>query len=54
MIISKSFDYFRLIPIDLSKQTKSKGPQQINFVDKLGGQNNGATLEFLQNFVKIL
>ena len=64
------FTYFkenyRLIAIDLSKQTKLKDPQQINFIGKLEGQNNGATmffiiekseettLEFLQNSVNIL
>ena len=64
------FAYFkenqRLIAIDLSKQTKLKDPQQINFIGKLEGQNNGArmfliiekseetTLEFLQNSLNIL
>ena len=64
------FAYFkencRLIAINLSKQTKLKDPQQINFIGKLEGQNNGATMffivekseettfEFLQNSVKIL
>ena len=57
---------YRLIAIDLSKQTKLKDPQQINFIGKLDGQDHGAemffiiekseetTLEFLQNFVNIL
>ena len=57
---------YRLIAIDLSKQTKLKDPQQINFIGKLEGQNNGArmffiiekseetTLEFLQNSLTIL
>ena len=57
---------YRLIAIDLSKQTKSKDPQEINFIGKLKGQNNGATVffiieksgettfEFLQNFVNVL
>ena len=57
---------YRLIGIDLSKQTKLKDPQQINFNGKLEGQYNGATiffiiekseettLEFLQNSVNIL
>ena len=56
----------RLIVIDLSKQTKLRDPQQINFIGKLEGQNNGATMffiiekseettfEFLQNSVNIL
>ena len=38
---------YRLIPIDLSKQTKLKEPQQINFIGKLKGQNNGATIFFV-------
>ena len=57
---------YRLIATDLSKQTKLKDPQQINFIGKLEGQNNGATMffiiekseetnfEFLQIFVNIL
>ena len=57
---------YKLIAIDLSKQTKLKDPQQFNFIGKLEGQNNGATmffiiekseettLEFLQNSVNIL
>ena len=57
---------YRRIAIDLSKQTKLKYPQQINFIGKLEGQNNGATMcfiiekpketnfEFLQNSVNIL
>ena len=64
------FDYFkenyRLIKIDVSKQTKLKDPKQINFIGKLEGQDNVATmfliiekseettLEFLQNSVNIL
>ena len=56
---------YRPIAIDLSKQTKSKDPQ-LNFVDKLKDQNNGATMfviiekseentfEFSQDFVNIL
>ena len=63
------FGYFKenykLIAIDLSKQTKLKDPQQINFIGKLL-KNTGATMffiiekseettfEFLQNFVNIL
>ena len=35
---------YRRIAIDLSKQTKLKYPQQINFTGKLEGQNNGATM----------
>ena len=64
------FDYFkenyRLIAIDLSKKTKLKEPQQINFIGKLEVQDNGATtffviekseettFEFLQNSPNIL
>ena len=64
------FAYFkencRLIAIDLSKQTKLKDLQQINFIGKLDGQNNEATMffiiekseettfEFWQNSVNIL
>ena len=66
------FVYFkencRLNVIDLSKQTKLKNPQQINFIGKFEDQNNGATMtmffiiekseettfEFLQNSVNIL
>ena len=64
------FAYFKehckLIAIDLSKQTKLKDPQQINFIGKLENQANGstvffiikkseeATFEFLQNSVNIL
>ena len=57
---------YQLIAIDLSKQTKIKDPQQINFIGKIEGQDNGVTLyfiiekseettfEFLQNSVNIL
>ena len=57
---------YKLVAIDLSKKTKIKHPQQINFIGKIEGQDNGvtkffiterseeATLEFLQNFVNIL
>ena len=57
---------YRLIAIDLSKQTKLKDTQQINFIGKGEGQNNGITVffiiekseettfEFLQNSVNIL
>ena len=64
------FDYFKgtykLIVTDLSKQTKSKEPQQINFIDKLENQADKAkmffinekseetTFEFLQNYLNIL
>ena len=57
---------YRLIAIDLGKQTKLKDPQQINFTGKLEDQNTGATIffiiekseettfQFLQNSVNIL
>ena len=38
--------HYRLIAIDLSKQTKLKDPQQINFVEKLL-KNTGATMFFI-------
>ena len=34
----------KLIAIDLSKQTKLKDPQQINFIGKLENQNHGAKI----------
>ena len=37
---------YRLIAIDLSKQTKLKDPQQINFIGKLL-RNTGATMFFI-------
>ena len=56
---------YKLIAIDLSKQTKLKDPQQINFIGKLL-RNTGATMFFIiekseettfnfsQNFVTII
>ena len=56
---------YKLIAIDLSKQTEIKDPQQINFIDKIERQDNGVTMffiikkseettfEFLQNSVTI-
>ena len=38
--------HYRLIAIDLSKQTKLKDPQQINFIGKLL-RNPGATMIFI-------
>ena len=38
--------HYKLIAIDLSKQTKLKDPQQINFIGKLL-RNTGATMLFL-------
>ena len=37
---------YKLISIDLSKQNKLKGPQQINFIGKLD-KDNGATTFFI-------
>ena len=37
----------KLIAIDLSKQTKLKYPQQINFIGKLKNQDHGATMFFI-------
>ena len=64
------FGYFKenykLIAIDLSKQTKLKDPQQINFTGKFEDQNHGATIFFIiekseettfnfsQNFVTVI
>ena len=59
-------EHYRLIAIDLSKQTKLKDPQQIVFNGKLENQAYGATMffiiekseetsfEFLQNSVNTL
>ena len=38
---------FRLIAIDLSKQTKLKDPQQIYFIGKIEGENNGVIIFFI-------
>ena len=38
---------YKLIAIDLSKQTKLKDPQQINLIGKLENQNHGATMFFM-------
>ena len=57
---------YRLIAIDLNKQTKLNDPQQINFIGKIENENNGVTIfsiiektekttfEFSQNSVNIL
>ena len=57
---------YELIAIDLSKQTKIKDPQQLNFIGKIERQDNGVTVYFIierseettfkfsQNFVNIL
>ena len=45
------FIYFKenylLIATDLSKQSKLKDPQQINFIGKLENQDHGATMFFI-------
>ena len=45
------FTYFKenykLIAIDLSKQSKLKDPQQINLIGKLENQAHGATMLFI-------
>ena len=38
---------YRLIAIDLSKQTKIKDPQQINLIGKLENQDHGPTMFFI-------
>ena len=38
---------YKLIVIDLSKQSKLKDPQQINFIGKLENQDHGATMIFI-------
>ena len=38
---------YKLIGIDLSKQTKLKDPQQISFIRKLENQDHGATIFFI-------
>ena len=40
-------NHYKLIAIDLSKQTKLKEPQQINFIGKLENQDHGATMFFI-------
>ena len=40
--------------MDLSKQTKLKDPQQINFIGKIKGQNNGVTTFFIIERSEIL
>ena len=57
---------YKLIAIDLIKQTKLKYPQQINFIGKTEGQDNGVvmffiigrseetTFEFFKNYVNLL
>ena len=37
----------KVIAIDLTKQIKIKDPQQINFIGKIKGQDNGVTMFFI-------
>ena len=49
--------HYKLIAIDLSKQTTLKDSQQINFIGKIEEQDNGVTMFFkklLLTFHKIL
>ena len=57
---------YKLIAIDLSNMAIIEGPQQINFIGKIEGQDNGVTMffmierleettfEFLENSANIL
>ena len=38
---------YKLVAIDLSKQTKLKDPHQVNFIGKLENQDCGATMFFV-------
>ena len=40
-------EHYKLLAIDLSKQTKLKDQQQINFIRKLENQNHGAAMFFI-------
>ena len=40
-------EIYRLIAIDLSKQSKLKNPQQISLIRKLENQAHGATMFFI-------
>ena len=57
--------YYKLIAIDLSKQTKLKDPQQINFIGKFSNifgatifciieKSDESTFNFSQNSVRII
>ena len=45
MLITKK--NYKLIAIDLSKQTKIKDSQQINFIGKIEKQDNWVTMVFI-------
>ena len=38
---------YKLIATELNKPPKLKGPQQINFIGRLEGQNNGVAMFFI-------
>ena len=38
---------YKVNAIDLSKQTKLKNPQQINFIGKIENQDHGTTMFFI-------
>ena len=53
LLIPKKND--KLIPVDLSKKTKLKDPQQVNFIGKLERQKNGSKcFSSLKNQKKLL
>ena len=43
-------EHYGLVAIDLSKQTKIKDPQQINFIGKIEGQDNVVTMFFISEW----
>ena len=47
--------HYKLMAIDLSKQTEFKDPQEINFIAKLEKQDHGAIFfSFIENEKKLL
>ena len=40
-------EHYKLLAIDLSKQTKLKDPQQINFIGKSENHDHGVTMFFI-------
>ena len=40
-------EHYRLVAIDLRRQTKFKDPQQITFIGKLENQARGTTMFFI-------
>ena len=47
-------NHYKLIAIDLSKQTKLKEPQQISFIGKLSNTLGAAILSIIKNQKKLL